>query len=454
VSADPGRLLVLRALLAVQRGGSLAAAVRRLRREPAPSAAALCAREELLKGALQWQGRYDCVIGAFSRREPHRDPVVRGVLLLSLHQLLTSRAVPAYAAMHQAGELLRAAGRPRAVGYVNALLQALRRHFEQRGGGEPLAVVRDLCRGQAKTPVDDLAAWWSHPRWLVARWCERYGDTAAAALLAHANTPPPITLHVLPGHDAATVQAELAAAGVRSERRDGYPRALLLRDRYDRNRLRDLLATQPGVLVQDAGAQAVIDWLTNGGGDLPDQRGPLIDLCAAPGGKTAHLRALLPPAASLVALDLQPRRLGRVRENLRRLQLGPVLVVAGDGLQAPLRPAASAAVLVDGPCSGTGVGRHHPEGRWRLRPQTLIRNGRRLLHLASAAADLLRDGGRLYYATCSLEPEENEAVLADLLAARADLVPDPDPHGGWQRAWLPWQTGTDGFFAARLRRRT
>ena len=81
-----------------------------------------------------------------------------------------------------------------------------------------------------------------------------------------------------------------------------------------------------------------------------------------------------------------------------------------------------------------------------------MRNGARLLELARAAVDLLVPGGRLYYATCSLEPEENEDVIAALLAARDDLVPDPDPDGGHTRAWLPWRTGTDGFFAARLRR--
>ncbi len=155
----------------------------------------------------------------------------------------------------------------------------------------------------------------------------------------------------------------------------------------------------------------------------------------------------------MVALDLRPRRLRRLQETLGRLAEDRVHVVAGDGQRPPLRAGAFAAVLLDGPCSGTGVIRHHPEGRWRLRPEVIASNAARLLELARAAADLLAPGGRLYYATCSLEPQENEDVVDALLAARPDLAPAPGEDGLSRRAWLPHETGTDGFFAARLCRR-
>ncbi len=452
MSADPGRRLALDILLAVQRGERLPRQLQRLRRSPATAAHANAA-EELIKGALQWQGRYDHLIARFSRRRPPQDPIVRGVLLLALHQLLASRGVPHYAALHQAGELLRDAGRPRAVPFVNAVLQAVRRHLGASSAGDPLAAVRDLFPATGSGDVAALAAWWSHPPWLVGRWCARYGPDATAALLRWANTPPPLTLHVLPGQAVAAARAKLAAAGCETSMLPAFPRALRLTARPDRARLRELLQACGALLVQDAGAQAVVDWLTRDGADLAGVARPVVDLCAAPGGKAMHLRSLLAPACPLVALDLRPRRLALVRENRDRLGLDALALAAGDGSRPPLRPASCEVVLLDGPCSGTGVGRRHPEGRWRLRAGTLPRYADRLLRLARAAADLLVDGGRLYYATCSLEREENEDVVAALLAARDDLVPDPGADGRWERAWWPWRDACDGFYAARLRRR-
>jgi 16S rRNA (cytosine967-C5)-methyltransferase len=314
--------------------------------------------------------------------------------------------------------------------------------------------VQPLFDDLATSRADYLAAWWSHPGWLVQRWCARFGDDVTEQLLRHANTPAPVTLHVLPGHDRDQAHARLATAGVASEPVTGYPRALQLTDRHDRPTLRRILAEIPGLIVQDAGAQAVIDWLTREGRDLGVATAPVIDLCAAPGGKTVHLRSLVPDTVTVVAMDHHRRRLERVREHRDRLGLTGVQLLAGDGVRPPLVAGCADAALLDGPCSGTGVGRHHPEGRWRLRPGTLERNGARLRALAGAAVDLLAPGGRLYYATCSLEPEENEAVIADLLECRPDLMPDPDPDGRHERSWWPWETGTDGFYAARLQRRT
>jgi 16S rRNA (cytosine967-C5)-methyltransferase len=455
VSVDPRRRQALDALLAVHAGRSLDGALSRLRRQLDDPRAAATA-EEMVRGALQWQARYDHLVRHFSRRPGALDPIVRSVLHLALHQLLTSRGVPAYAAVHQAGELARSRQRARAVGYVNAVLQSVQRLVEKQPdtAADPLAAVHPLFTDLAPPRADYLATWWSHPGWLVERWCARFGDEATERLLRHANVPAPITLHVLPGHDPGHARALLDAAGAASEPVVGFARALQLTDRHDRGVLRRLLAEVPGLIVQDAGAQAVVDWLTREGQDLATADRPVIDLCAAPGGKAVHLRALVPAAAPVVAMDRHRRRLERVREHRERLALDGLPLLAGDGTQPPLQPGRAAAVLLDGPCSGTGVGRHHPEGRWRLRPATLERNGARLQALATAAADLLAPGGRLYYATCSLEPEENEAVITELLARRPDLLPDPDPDGRHERSWWPWETGTDGFFAARLRRRT
>ncbi|MBD3220044.1 hypothetical protein GF314_02280 [bacterium] len=337
------------------------------------------------------------------------------------------------------------------VGYANAVLQAVRRHIDQ-GGGDPLLAVRPLFAAP-DDPVGERARWWSMPEWLVARWTGRLGPEPTEALLAHVNGVPPVTLHVLPGADVDRARQELASMDLTTTPHPAHPRALVVEGRCDRRTLAAVLADRRDLLVQDAGAQDVVDWLTGDGRDLADLDAPVIDLCAAPGGKTAHLHAYLGPDRLLVAMELKAARLGRLRENRHRLALAGVAIVRGDGLAPPFRPGSCDAVLLDGPCSGTGVLRHHPDGRWRLVPETLATSGRRLERLARTAADLLRPGGRLYYATCSLEPEENETVVETVLADRPELEPAPADDGRWHRSWWPWRTGTDGFFAARLRRR-
>ena len=128
-------------------------------------------------------------------------------------------------------------------------------------------------------------------------------------------------------------------------------------------------------------------------------------------------------------------------------------MLLADGGKPPFGPGTFAAVLLDGPCSGTGVLRHHPEGRWKLKAGVPALKGAALVKLASQAADLLVPGGLLMYATCSLEPEENEDVIDTLLAQRDDLEPAPAGCGQWRRSWLPGEAQGDGFFAARMRKK-
>ncbi len=450
MSADPRRLAAVQALVDVDRGRDLEAV---LERRLAGLADLQAEREvhELVRGVLQWRARYDHLIAHFSRRDATGDRRVRTVLRLALHELLTHERTPAYATIHQAGELLRSVRKARMVGYANAVLQAVRRHLEG-AGDDPLSAVWPLFAAPGDL-VGERARWWSMPEWLVARWTGRLGPEDTEALLAHTSGLPPVTLHVLPGADRDRVRGELAAVDLTTAPHPAHPRALVVEGRPDRRTLGAVLADRRDLLVQDAGAQGVVDWLTDDGRDLEDADAPVIDLCAAPGGKTAHLHALLGPDRLLVAMDLPAARLGRLRENRLRLALDGVTIVRADGLAPPFRQGSCDAVLLDGPCSGTGVLRHHPEGRWRLEPEMLETSGARLGRLARAAADLLRPGGRLYYATCSLEPEENETVVEAVLEGRPELEPAPADDGRWHRYWWPWRTGTDGFFAARLRRR-
>lgn len=410
---------------------------------------------ELVRGTLQWQGRYDHLIGRFSRRRAPTDPALLIVLRLGLHQLCGLDGVPPHAALHETAELCRRRVGDREVGFVNGLLQSVRRDVLR----EPAPVGREAREARLRPLFDDLepgsaawqAAWHSHPRWLIERWRAAHGAATVDAVCAWNNGPVPLTLHVRAPADPAAVAEHLRTVGVEVAARADVPRALETTSPLDRERLRQLLAEHPELIVQDATVQDATVWLASAAVAAAGPADLLADLCAAPGGKAALLAGWWP--GGLVACDNTRERTALLRGTLKRIETAPLGVVLADGRRPALRPGSLAVVLLDGPCSGTGVLRHHPEGRWRLRPSHVERSAARLGQMAVAAVDLLAPGGWLLYATCSLEPEENVAVLTDLLAARADLAPAPDALGRWHRLWLPHEARGDGFFAARLRRR-
>ncbi|HXH81458.1 MAG TPA: methyltransferase domain-containing protein, partial [Candidatus Tectomicrobia bacterium] len=183
------------------------------------------------------------------------------------------------------------------------------------------------------------------------------------------------------------------------------------------------------------------------------------DVCAAPGTKTTHLAGLMDNRGRILALDPQPSRLARVTEAARRLGVTIVETIDGPAeAVAPARAETCDAVLVDAPCSNLGVLRRNPDVKWRRRPEDVAASAARQSSILAAAAGLVRPGGRLVYATCSLEPEENDRVIAAFLASRPDFHLDPpaafpvEPRDGVVRC-LPHRHGTDGFTAARVRRR-
>jgi 16S rRNA (cytosine967-C5)-methyltransferase len=407
---------------------------------------------ELVRGTLQWQARYDHLVDTFSRRRPPTDPRLRVVLRLALHQLVGMDGVPARAAIHEAGELCRERISARLVGFVNGMLQGARRQLRPADDLDPAERRTRLRAAFAALEGDGpawLAAWHSLPVWLVERWLRQWEPATAATVCAAVNERPPVAFRVLEGAEPVAVAADLGAAGCPVGVGDDS-RTLVCLERPGRDLLTRLLADRPQLIVQDPTVQEATGWLLDA---LPAVDRPLLDLCAAPGGKTARLAAGRPGRTPLVAADLRASRLPLLRSAAKRIEARPVPVVLADGMRPPFAPASFAGVLVDGPCSGTGVLRHHPEGRWLLRPDTPRRNGMVLLELARQACGLLEPGGVLLYATCSLEAEENERVIGALLHAVPGLEPAPDAAGRWQRRWLPGQAPGDGFYAARLRAR-
>jgi 16S rRNA (cytosine967-C5)-methyltransferase len=387
---------------------------------------------ELLYGSFRLRGRLDWWLGAHVKGGLGRlDPEVLDILRLGTYQLREMGGVPAYAAISESVDLARTAGAGRAAGLVNAVLRALQRT------PAPDASAAD------PDPVKRLSTWGSHPEWLVRRWIDRFGAEETGALVEVNNRRPELYLHSIdmPREEAI---ATLADAGI--EAAPASPGANVIR-LAEPSRVADALERVPAV-VQDPAATLVVDYAR-----VP-RGGAVIDLCAAPGGKTLGLAER---AGWVVAGDLSARRLARVRENIERVGRAPgVFPVVADGRRPPFR--AVDAVLLDAPCTGTGTLRRHPDGRWRLAPADVETLAALQTELLQAAAGLVRPGGLLIYATCSLEPEENEEQVQRFLEMSPDFTLAPpaelDPafmDGGMLRV-LPQRHGTDGSFAARMER--
>jgi 16S rRNA (cytosine967-C5)-methyltransferase len=405
----------------------------------------------VVAGTLRWMGALDAVIEAFGHRPVSRlDPEVLDVLRLGAFQLLHLDRVPPRAVVDDSVELVREQRKGSAAGFVNAVLRRIDRERDR------LPVPARPASGSGPAALDYLSVTLSHPRWLADRRLRTVGFEAAIAWALFDNAPAPVTLRV---NTLKTTPAALAAAlaehGVIVEPARFAPDGL------------EVVSGQPiatplfetGLFfVQDEASQLV----ALAAGARPGER--VLDACAAPGGKTVAMAAAMGDRGLVVAGDLRGRRVGLLGETVARSGARSVRLVRLDAGEPPFG-AAFDLVLLDAPCSGLGTIRRDPEIRWRRTPADLASLAARQLALLGAATDAVRPGGRLLYATCSSEPEENEEVVAALLERRTDVVVEPiwfAHRGGADAAPLvtaegflrtrPDLHGLEGFFAARLRR--
>jgi 16S rRNA (cytosine967-C5)-methyltransferase len=398
-----------------------------------PELAALDARErgflhELVLGTLRRRGWIDHVLSRLASRPLDRlTPGVLDALRLGAYQLLYLR-VPAHAAVGDTVDHARGV-EPRSAGFANAVLRRL-----QREGPPPEPDA-------ATAPLDWLTTAGSLPRWLAERWCAHLGpDRAVARARALLDAPP---THVRLNPRVPDALSRLEAAGV-ATRETGVPFAL----EASGGRLAGL--AREGVLyVQDAGSQRVARLAAAGG--------LVLDACAAPGGKALLIADAGGPRTRVVAAEPSRRRV-RTLARLRSLWgAGNVAVVAADALRPPFARLFDV-VLLDAPCSGLGTLGRNPDVRWRLGPDDVARHAERQRRLIAGVASLVRPGGRLVYATCSLEPEENEGVVGPFLEGHRDFEADgarhpAEPLRDGPLVRIEPGAGGDGFFAVRLRRR-
>jgi 16S rRNA (cytosine967-C5)-methyltransferase len=369
----------------------------------------------VVTGALRWQNRLDWLIARAARRDVGRlDPEVLDILRLGLFQLLSLTRVPAAAVVDDSVKLTRVAGKSSAAGLVNGVLRNLSRsrstlELPQRPGADDA--------GSTEQWLDALSISGSHPRWLVARWIERLGATVAASWVDFNNREPALTIRAntlrmsrsalgdaLAREDVATATLRFAPDGLSVE--SGNP-------------LRTSLADAGDFLVQDESSQLVP--LMAG----TASRARTLDACASPGGKTLILAAGPAQSGLLVAGDRRWRRVKLLRDRLARCGLERARIVALDLESGAPFGDVFDLVLVDAPCTGLGTIRRDVDIRWRRTEADIHRAAKTQRTLLEEAARLVAPGGRLVYATCSSEPEENADVAVVLAQPGSGFAPVP-----------------------------
>jgi 16S rRNA (cytosine967-C5)-methyltransferase len=366
---------------------------------------------EIASGVQRWRAALDHLIAAFSKRPLSKlDSEIVEILRLSVYQLLHLTRVPASAVVDDAVDLVRRAGKTSATGFVNAVL----REVSRKRDALPLP-RRPSDRSDRAAVLDYFSITLSHPRWLAARWYDRFGFDVAEQWMQFNNTPGTLTLRA----NRLKVTRDELAAQLRTHDVEAHaapyaPDALVIDEGYP---LRLGLDDSGAFFVQDEASQLVALLA----GDPPPRR--VLDACAAPGGKTTAIAAAMSGEGLLVATDLRERRINLLQRTVALSGAHNVRIVQTD-LRKPLpfsRP--FDCVVVDAPCSGLGTLRRDPDIRWRRRESDLPALAAAQLTMLRQAADGVAPGGRLVYATCSSEPEENEQIVDAFAAAAPDFVP-------------------------------
>lgn len=399
----------------------------------------------LVYGVLRWRGRLDYILSRFSKTPISKiDPPVLNILRMGVFQIRHLDRIPDSAAVNTAVNLAKTVAPSWIVRFVNGVLRNVVRQGDTIRFPDP-----------QKEPVRSISAETAFPEWLVARWIGRYGVKEARALCDAVNELPPVTLRTNPLRtDRGRLMTALAdKAADKQTATHCSPEGISLTG------LHAAVDHLPGFAeglfqVQDEAAQLVAHLLA----PQPGER--LLDACAGLGGKTGHLAQLMENRGGIVAADQDADKLARLENEMVRLGIDIVATRPLD-LNAPPDPAALGTfdrILVDAPCSGLGVLRRNPDGKWRTRPDKLADHQRRQIRFLDHLAPLVTPRGRMVYAVCSFEPEETDAVAEAFLGAHPEFriitepagFPEPakaliDPRGCFRS--LPHRSGMDGFFA-------
>jgi 16S rRNA (cytosine967-C5)-methyltransferase len=396
--------------------------------------------QEIVYGVVRWQAALDWLI---ARKTPGRTqkPGLQDLLRLGLYQIFWLDRIPDHAAVNETVEIAKRDGYGPQAGFINAVLRGYLREVD---------ATRNLL---AELKATQPALGYSHPGWLVSRWQKRWGDERTRQMLEWNNTPPKIFARV------NTLKTD-AGKLLTQWRDEDVEYDFFRRDWCEENLAFELkshppLAVLPSLrqglfYVQDPGTLLAVRELDPRPGEN------ILDLCAAPGGKTTYLAQLMKNEGRIVASDVSAERLKMVQQNCARLGVTCVEHRAAGILPADPTSSSSSAgrmpaarfdrVLVDAPCSNTGVMRRRVDLRWRIRPEEIERLRATQLDLLRQAALHLKPDGVLVYSTCSLEPEENIEVVKQFLVEHTGSEMERE------RELLPFADGVDGAFVAKMRK--
>jgi 16S rRNA (cytosine967-C5)-methyltransferase len=394
--------------------------------------------QELVYGVTRWQAALDWLIGR-KTGDRRQKPALQDLLRLGLYQIFWLERIPNHAAVNVTVELAKRRGFGPQAGFINAVLRGYLREFDATR-----ELLKDLKRSRP-------ALGFSHPEWLVQRWRDRWGTENTTKLMAWNNTPPRTFARV----NTLKITTEKLLPIWREEnveydfvRHDWFGENLVF-ELKSHPPLHWLSSFQQGFFyVQDPSTLLAVHELDPKPGDA------VLDLCAAPGGKLTYIAQLMSNQGHLVAQDISPERLRLLEENCERL--GVILTRSAEcgvlgvdrASEATSDPATTPhlydRVLLDAPCSNTGVMRRRIDLRWRVTPEEIDRLQKTQLELLRQAAGLVRPGGRVVYSTCSLEPEENRSAIEKFISSGSEFALEHD------RELLPFAAGADGAYLARL----
>lgn len=384
--------------------------------------------QELVFGMVRWQATLDWLITQKTQGRTQKQ-ILQILLRLGLYQIFWLERIPEHAAVHETVELAKQLGFGPQSGFINAVLRGYLREQDATD-----AQLENLKR-------DQPAVGYSHPQWLYDRWRPRWSDENVRALMDWNNKPPPTfaRLNTIKTSDEALAK-QWETEGVHfTPRQYDWAAPNTVFELRSHPSLATLPSFQQGLFyIQDPSTLLAVHLLDPKPGDA------VLDLCAAPGGKTTYIAQLMQNRGYIMAQDIDVRRREMVRENSERLGVKIVTLSRATTSVNPDLSDPFERILVDVPCSNTGVMRRRVDLRWRIQPAELKRLVRTQLELLARAAAQLKPGGALVYSTCSLEPEENADLIQEFLSKRKAFRLDAE------RTLLPFEHNVDGAYCARL----